>query len=59
MSNCENRTYTVENVSKMRNIGKTAAYNITKEEHFKVVHIGNLIMISKESFNECLGHLDT
>ena len=58
MSNCENRTYTVEDIAKMLNIGRTSAYNLTKEGHFKIVHIGNTIRISKKSFDEWLDKLD-
>lgn len=54
MSNCENRTYTVEDVAKMLNIGRTAAYNLTKEGHFKIVRIGSSIRISKKSFDDWL-----
>ena len=54
MSNFENRTYTVEDISKMLNIGRTSAYNLTKEGHFKIVRIGNIIRISKKSFDEWL-----
>lgn len=57
MSNCENRTYTVEDIAKMLNIGRTSAYNLTKEGHFKIVRIGNTIRISKKSFDEWLDKL--
>lgn len=58
MSNCENRTYTVEDIAKMLNIGRTSAYNLTKESHFKIVRIGNTIRISKKFFDEWLDKLD-
>ena len=58
MSNCENRTYTVEDIAKMLNIGRTSAYNLTKEGHFKIVRIGNTIRISKKSFDEWSDKLD-
>ena len=58
MSNCENRTYTVEDIAKMLNIGRSAAYNLTKEGHFKIVRIGNAIRISKKSFDEWLDQLE-
>ena len=54
MSNCENRTYTVNDIAKMLNIGRTSAYNLTKEGHFKIIRIGNAIRISKKSFDEWL-----
>ncbi len=58
MSDCENRTYIVEDIAKMLNIGRTSAYNLTKEGHFKIVRIGNTIRISKKSFDEWLDKLD-
>ena len=54
MSNCENRTYTVDDIAKMLNIGRTSAYNLTKEGYFKIIRIGNVIRISKKSFDEWL-----
>lgn len=47
MSNCENRTYTVEDIAKMLNIGRTSAYNLTKEGHFKIVRIRDISKITK------------
>ena len=58
MSNCENRTYTVEDIAQMLNIGRTSTYNLTKEGHFKIVRIGNTIRISKKSFDEWLDKLN-
>ena len=46
MSDVENRTYTVEDIAKILNIGRSSAYNLVKEGHFKIVHIGNAIRIS-------------
>ena len=57
MSNCENRTYTVDDIAKMLNIGRTSAYNLTKEGHFKIIRIGNAIRISKKSFDEWLDNI--
>ena len=50
----ERRTYTVEEIAKILNIGRTAAYSLVKEGHFKVVRVGNAIRISKKSFDEWL-----
>lgn len=58
MSNCENRTYTVDDIAKMLNIGRTTAYNLTKEGHFKIIRIGNAIRISKKSFDEWLDDIN-
>ena len=46
------RTYTVEEIAKLLSIGKTTAYALVKEGHFKIVRIGSAIRISKQSFDE-------
>ena len=48
------RTYTVEEIAKLLNIGRTTAYALVKEGHFKTVRIGSAIRISKQSFDEWL-----
>ena len=48
------RTYTVEEIAKLLGIGKTTAYALVKEGHFKIVRIGSAIRISKQSFDEWL-----
>lgn len=50
----EQRTYNVEDIAVMLNIGRTSAYNLVKEGHFKTVRVGNAIRISKKSFDEWL-----
>ena len=47
----EQRTYKVEDIAVMLNIGRTSAYNLVKEGHFKTVRVGNAIRISKKSFD--------
>ena len=42
------RTYKVGDIAAMLNIGRTSAYNLVKEGHFKTVRI------SKKSFDEWL-----
>lgn len=54
----EPRTYKVEDIARLLNIGRTSAYNLVKEGHFKTIHIGTAIRISKKSFNEWLDNLD-
>ena len=54
----EARTYTVEDVAAMLNIGRTSAYTLVKEGHFKIVRIGTAIRISKKSFDEWLEKLE-
>lgn len=58
MSNCANRTYTVEDVVNMLNIDRMATYNLIKEGHFKIVRMGTSIRISKKSFDEWLDDLN-
>jgi len=43
---------------KFLGIGRTSAYILVKEGHFKIVRIGNAIRISKRSFDEWLDSLD-
>ena len=53
----EQRTYKVEDIAAMLNIGRTSAYNLVKEGHFKTVRVGNAIRVSKKSFDEWLDTL--
>ena len=48
----EKRTYKVEDIAAMLNIGRTSAYNLIKEGHFKTVRVGNAIRVSKKSFDK-------
>ena len=48
----DKRTYTVEEIARILGIGRTSAYILVKEGHFKIVRIGNAIRISKRSFDE-------
>lgn len=54
----ESRTYTVEDIAKILNIGRTSAYSLVKEGHFRFVRIGNTIRISKKSFDAWLDELE-
>lgn len=54
----EKRTYRVEEIAKMLDIGRTSAYNLVKEGHFKAVRVGSAIRVSKRSFDDCLDKLD-
>ena len=54
----ERRTYTVDDIAQILGIGRTSAYILVKEGHFKIVQIGNAIRISKRSFDEWLDSLD-
>ena len=50
----DKRTYTVEEIARILGIGRTSAYILVKEGHFKSVKIGNAIRISKKSFDDWL-----
>ena len=54
----DKRTYTVEEIARILGIGRTSAYILVKEGHFKNVRIGNAIRISKRSFDEWLDTLN-
>ncbi len=54
----ERRIYTVDDIAQILGIGRTSAYILVKEGHFKIVRIGNAIRISKRSFDEWLDSLD-
>lgn len=53
----ESRAYTVEEIAAILNIGRTTAYLLIKEGHFKVIRIGNAIRIPKKSFDEWFGQM--
>ena len=53
----ERRTYTVDDIAQILGIGRTSAYILVKEGHFKIVRIGNAIRISKRTFDEWLDSL--
>ena len=54
----ERRAYTVDDIAQILGIGRTSAYILVKEGHFKIGRIGNAIRISKRSFDEWLDSLD-
>ena len=54
----ERRTYMVDDIAQILGIGRTSAYILVKEGHFKIVRIGSAIRISKRSFDEWLDSLD-
>ena len=49
---------TEDGIAQILGIGRTSAYILVKEGHFKIVRIGNGIRISKRSFDEWLESLD-
>ena len=48
------RTYTVDEISEILGIGRTAAYRLVHSGEFKIVRVGTAIRISKESFDAWL-----
>lgn len=48
------KTYRVEDIAKILDIGRSSAYNLVREGHFKIVRIGTAIRISRKSFDEWL-----
>lgn len=48
------KTYRVEEIAKMLDIGRSSAYNLVREGHFKTVRIGTSIRVSRKSFDEWL-----
>lgn len=48
----ESRTYTVDDIAAMLNIGRTTAYQLVREGYFKSIRIGNAIRIVKQSFED-------
>lgn len=48
------RTYRVEDIADILDIGRSSAYELVKQGHFKTVRIGTAIRISKKSFDEWL-----
>lgn len=55
-SQSEKRTYRVEEIAAILDIGKSSAYELIKKGQFKTVKIGSSIRISKASFD---GWLDS
>ena len=54
----EKRTYTVSEIAKILDIGKSSAYNLVKRNMFRTIRIGKTIRIPKESFNAWLISLE-
>ena len=48
------RTYTVEEIANILEIGKSSAYELVKQGHFRAVKIGASIRVSKKSFDDWL-----
>lgn len=48
------KTYKVDEIAEILSIGRTAAYALVKEGHFKSVRIGSAIRVSRLSFDAWL-----
>ena len=51
----KNRTYTVEDIAAILGIGKSSAYKLANSGEFQAIRIGNMIRISRKSFEDWLG----
>ena len=49
---CEKKTYTVAEIMQILGIGRTAAYDLTRKGLFKVIRVGKILRINKESFDQ-------
>jgi excisionase family DNA binding protein len=54
----KNRTYTVEDIAAILGIGKSSAYKLANSGEFQTIRIGNMIRISRKSFEDWLGMED-
>lgn len=54
----QTRAYTVEEIAAILHIGRSSAYTLVKKGGFKSVRIGNMILISRKSFDEWLDQLE-
>ena len=50
----QSRTYTVNNIATIFAIGCASAYKLANSGAFKTIHIGNMIRISRKSFEDWL-----
>jgi len=48
------RTYTVDDIAQILDIGRTSAYRLVQRECFRSVKIGSAIRISRKSFDTWL-----
>ena len=50
----QSRTYTVNDVAAILGIGRASAYKLANSGAFKTIRIGNMIRISRKSFEDWL-----
>lgn len=54
----QNRTYTINDIAAILGIGRSSAYKLANSGAFKIIRIGNMIRISRKSFEEWLDSLE-
>ena len=50
----QSRTYTVNDIAAILGIGRATAYKLANSGFFKTIRIGNMIRISRKSFEDWL-----
>lgn len=50
----QSRTYTVNDIAAILGIGRATAYKLANSGEFKTIRIGNIIRISRKSFEDWL-----
>ena len=50
----QSRTYTVSDIASILGIGRASAYKLANSGLFKAIRIGNMIRISRKSFEDWL-----
>ena len=50
----QSRTYTVNDIAAILGIGRATAYKLANSGSFKTIRIGNMIRISRKSFEDWL-----
>ena len=51
----QSRTYTVNDIAAILGIGRATAYKLANSGEFQTIRIGNMIRISRKSFEDWLG----
>ena len=54
----ERRTYTVADIAAILDISRSVAYRLVREDNFATVCIGNIIRISRKSFEDWLENME-
>ena len=50
----QSRTYTVSDIATILSVSRTTAYKLANSGLFKTIRIGNMIRVSRKSFEEWL-----